>query len=208
MRNILIAVFVLTVTAYADVDTLQPDPALGKDAFVYEGAPNQCYGDSDHLSVTSSTSNHMALSYIKFVRLDNYFGATIHQVTLELYVVQLNSIALYFECAAILDSWDEDTITWSNQPWQIFGTEIQVPYPTTTDVWWSVDVTDIVSDWANGIEDHHGFILYDGNSDGNMVRFASSDEPVSTIWPKLIIDYTGDVGIASVSLGNLKAVFQ
>lgn len=207
MRIILCLIFV-AVAAGATIDTLQPDATLGKDAFVYEGVPTQNFGDSDHLSVTASDGGHQAVSYIKFTGLDAYLGTTINQATLELYVTDLSYTGTILKYGMVKNDWDEGDINWQNQPWAVTGSEVQEPYPTSIDVWWTVDVTDTVVDWADGIYDHHGFVLFDDAGDGEMVRFASSDEPDSAKWPKLILDYTGSVGVKSLSLGELKAVYR
>jgi len=206
--RIIFYLIIAVSTANATIDTLQPDADLGKDAFVYEGMPDMNFGDSDHLSITSSIAGHMAVSYIKFKELNNYFSATINQATLELYVTELGSSGLFLKYGAIASAWDEFTLDWNNQPWPIPGTEEQEPYPSGIGTWWSVDVTGTVLDWKNGTYEHRGFVILDEEGDGHSVRFASSDEPDSTYWPKLILDYTGTIGIDSVSIGELKVVFK
>jgi hypothetical protein len=207
MRIILYFIFV-AVAAGATVDTLQPDATLGKDAFVYEGVPTQNFGYYEHLSVTSSEGGHQACSYIEFVELPNYFGVTINQVTLELYVLELSYTGDYNKFGASEYAWDENAINWQNQPWAYAGSVEQELYPSQTDIWWQVDVTDIVLDWVDGTFDHYGFNLFDDNGDGDMARFGSSDNVSSAVWPKLVIDYTGSVGIESVTLGELKTIFR
>lgn len=206
--RIILCLILAAVTAEATVDTLQPNASLGKDAFVYEGVPTQNFGYYEYLSVTASTGGHRAVSYIEFVELDNYFSATINQATLELYVTDLSFTGVNLKYGAAENDWDEGAINWQNQPWAISGSEEQEPYPSNIGVWWSVDVTDTVLDWADGTNEHRGFVIFDDSGDGEMVRFASSDDPDSSNWPKLILDYTGSVGIESVSLGELKTVFR
>jgi len=206
--RILFYLLIAVSAVNAAIDTLQPDADLGKDTFVYEGMPTGNFGDSEFMSVASSSIGHTTASYFKFIELVNYFGTTISQATLELYVTTYENPGSYLTYGMIDDAWDEYDIEWGNQPWFITGTEVQETYPTGVDTWWSVDVTDTVLDWANGTYYHRGFVIFDEGDSDHAVRFATSDNPDSARWPKLILDYTGNIGVDSVSLGELKAVFK
>ncbi|HTN46185.1 MAG TPA: DNRLRE domain-containing protein [Flavipsychrobacter sp.] len=95
-------------------------------------------------------------------------------------------------------SWNEHTVTWSNQP--SFDTTHQVLSPVSTSRYsWntSFNVTTLVQDiLASGT--NNGFVLMlNSESMYREMVFASSDHADSSLWPELIINYSVDTCFSS-----------
>jgi hypothetical protein len=93
---------------------------------------------------------------------------------------------------AVLENWNEGSVTWNNQP--DFSTTVEytrtVPASVTNDfVYWSLD--DLVEGWVDGTISNYGLVLKD--TDESTVEvwkgFRSSDWGTASERPKLVVHY-------------------
>ena len=92
----------------------------------------------------------------------------------------------------ITSEWDENTVTWNNQP--RVTTQNQVTLPASTSEYQdyeNIDVTNLVQDMINNPEESFGFFL--SMKTHNFYRaliFASKENPNLNLRPRLVINYS------------------
>ncbi|MFH2144337.1 MAG: DNRLRE domain-containing protein [Bacteroidota bacterium] len=118
-------------------------------------------------------------------------GSTILNATLKLSGVNhLGGNESYL--SAITDIWDENTVTWNNQPTYDKYMSVYLPNSTYPTEDYSVDITTICQSWTDGTVANNGLILRIGPVlflGTNQLSFASSDYADSTKWPYLEVTY-------------------
>lgn len=169
---------------------LQPDGTNGIDSYVNNANPTTNYGTSTDLQWGQPTTN-VCRSYIKFDLSSIPPASTIISATLE-----LNRWAWtgggagepYDRVYRVTSSWDEGAITWNVQPsWStdtIMGTIPYVAAPGTATI--TLDTTQ----FSLMVATNYGMMLRgreDATSTGELAN--SSDDSVSSVRPKLTIDY-------------------
>jgi hypothetical protein len=188
-----------------EIDTLkisthyQPKEIFGKDAIIESLNPNQDYGDSIQFTVFSWTSggqfNH-ARALIEFDLSNIPPGTQIESAKLSLFWVSHQNLNYQtgenaFSIYRILQPWDENTITWNNQPQYTTTNKVSVPKSISpTQSYIDIDVTALVKDMINYKNESFGFLLkLDEELPYKLVTLASSDYPESSKRPKLVIYY-------------------
>jgi hypothetical protein len=118
----------------------------------------------------------------------------------------------------ILDSWDEESVTWTNKPAETTSGQISLPASSSSTENYIIDVTGFVTNWCNKTWDNYGMMLVpQSETTLNKLIFASSDYEDTTMHPKLEIYYTvqpldapydtsSENGLASVSLKSCGGV--
>lgn len=170
--------------------TIQPDSIDGKDAIVDYTNPTINYGNVVFLVVSSNSEIYR--SYLQFDLSDVPQNAVIVSADLGLCYVSSYILTSYFPVGLyeVTESWEEDTITWDNQPASSTEAEdIQdISTISTGDfVYWEID--DLVEGWHDGSIANYGVVLRDtdeSSADG-IIWFWSSE--YGSDHPKLIIDY-------------------
>jgi len=182
----------VTVTV-APIETLTLQPGSeGKDAYVIDIFSEDNFGDNFFLSVGVFTVP-FARSYLQFDLSPIPLEAVILDANLGLYYdssYELTSlpIGLY----EVTESWEENTLTWDNQPAssnEVANIQI-IPASQTNDfVYWYI--ADLVKGWYEGSITNYGIVLRDTDesSDDGGVEFFSSDCPTASQRPKLIIEF-------------------
>jgi|GEM_PF-618883 len=209
-----LTLFIVVATSSATPHELlfQPGPEVGKDALV-DSWPDYCdtnFGDSDALYIFATTLR-LRWSYVEFAELEPYVGSGYEclNATLSLYWVEGNPGPAPWLCVyRAAGPWEEDTITWNNQP-GCTGDPCVYPGPPPEEVGWvDIDcVTEFVDGWFSGEYGHYGFVirLVDENH-GYGSKFWSSDN-VRTDKPKLYVKYQC-TAVEPASLGGVKAVYR
>ncbi len=102
------------------------------------------------------------------------------------------------EVSRITGSWNENQVTWQNQPTRSGNNQVIIPAASSNYQGYMVDVTAMVQDMVNNPNNSHGFYLklVNENYYRRMV-FASSDSPHDSLSPELILNYTTPTPIAS-----------
>jgi hypothetical protein len=184
----------LLIWAPEETITIQPGIIDGKDASVDDTWPNTNWGDtSTLLYIGNATFLRIYRSYLQFDLSSVPLNAVILDADLVLYygfsgVISSLPIGLY----EVTESWEENAITWNNQPANSTEVEDIQNIPTSPiDDFVSWDVSDLVKGWYDGIITNYGMALRDTDEasvDGH-VGFRSSEYLVEIERPKLIIDY-------------------
>jgi hypothetical protein len=172
--------------------TLQPNPAAGKDAYVYDTDPTSNWGTLERITAGSGSGN-VVRAYIQFSLTSLPTNAVITSARLSLYywysiTADVAPIGIY----NVTGSWTETGVTWNNQP--TFSTSVlytvNVPAAATNNFinWY---ITDLVKAWQNGTVANYGVVLKDTDEATAEAwkRFYSSDWGTAAERPKLIIVY-------------------
>ena len=183
---------------------LQPGGMQGKDAVVRSSSVNNNFGDQQSNTVYTWTDNSTLSLKRAFLEFDLSVlptNANISSAKLSLYYNPLDFYEsfnyhtgtnnLFIE--RVTSSWDENTITWNNQPLTTTANRVNVPPSTSgTQDYLDIDVTNLVSDMHD--LGNFGFLIKmeDELNYYKGVIFASSDHPLEYLHPKLEITYSED----------------
>lgn len=184
----------VTVTvATIETFTLQPG-SEGKDAFVSTGISDDNTGDSNYLLVGYNLFDNR--TYLQFDLDPNPIpaGAVITDARIKLYQDAMFFQSKTFNGAIypVTSQWEEDEITWNNQP---NSSSTFVTFPTlydTTGTWVTCHIEDFVKGWLDGSITNYGLLIKATNesSEDTGARFPSSDNVDDiTKHPILEIDY-------------------
>jgi hypothetical protein len=202
-----LAIFIvalLAASAFGAQLVLQPDPGTGKDSHIRAGGPSSNYGTYQYLTVNWSP-NQANRGVVEFTGLSAITkGSTVNSAKLELYS-RYNSPRDYFDIFRITASWQEMTVTWSNQPAHYATRYATVLVPSAGTYAW--DVKTLVNEWVQETHPNYGFKLIKRTESSTYPYFVSSDYGTATNRPKLTVDYTPSA-IAPTSIGKVKALFK
>lgn len=176
--------------------TLDYNDVEVQDAYVYEGLPNSNYGDRVYIEVEDDDP-HDTDGWIQYeTKLTNH---TINSVNWNVYEEAgfevLSSIRIYYK---IYSSWNENLITDNNQPSYSSDYVSRTFYGFS---WNSIDMTNIFTDWFDGVEDNNGFKMRMSSS-GETMRFTSKDSTSTSLIHYLEIDYTSVDVISTTTLST------
>ena len=184
----------LLIWSPVDTITIQPGGTDGKDAEVDNLNPTVNYGYSIYLDA-GTDNNDILRSYLQFDLSSVPPDAVILDANLGLYFKGIyiipylpTQLGLY----EVTESWEENTITWDNQP--ASSTEAEDMQNITDSlkkdfVYWDID--DLVKGWYDGSITNYGMVLRDTDesSADDRIDFCSSGDITASRHPKLIIDY-------------------
>jgi hypothetical protein len=199
---ILACIFFLISNAYSqDTLFLQPGPD-GKDAQINTLHAENNYGTSVVFKSMAWTHSGVPASHRALIGFDLSFlspESTILQASLDLYFksVEPNGLEHSGENACYLmkitEPWEEDQVTWNNQPVTSMEDVVVLPQSTYPDQdYTGIDVTALVQAMVSDPEHNHGllFRLITEEYYRNMT-FASGDCDEPAKWPRLKIIYIG-----------------
>ncbi len=157
----------------ANLQIFQPDANSGYDSYVNMNSPNTNYGNSITLSVERRT-NRIRRTFLLF---DDISGlpktGIVDSSFLNLYqYAQANNNILTIQLRMVTSNWDENTITWNNQP--SFTATFLSSVNTNTNGWKRWLATDYVRGWYNGIYPNYGFLLISSNEGGTNTNYRKS----------------------------------
>jgi len=199
---IFLALVLATGTAFGAQLILQPG-AEGKDSHIREQGPTSNYGSYSYLTVNWSPTQ-AGRGLVTFEGLSAIAkGSTINSANLELYNYANNPNDT-FSIYRITGTWEEMTVTWSNQP-AYFATAYASVLVTGTGTW-SFDIKTLVNEWVQATYANNGFMIIKRTESGTYPYFCSSDN-TTYAHPKLTVDYT-PTAIAPTSFGKVKALYH
>jgi hypothetical protein len=169
--------------------TIQPDPAAGKDATVYNGEPGTNLGSYYQL-IAGSRAMGLYRAYLQF-NLDSLpENAVIISARLGLYYFD-SAISVQTPIGAYLvqGTWNENTITWDNQPTAATTPEYSLTVAPSTYGWLYWYITDLAKGWWDGSITNYGVMLRDDENWWDWKYFISSDYGTATYRPTLEITY-------------------
>jgi len=188
--------------------TIQPGPGIGQDTYGFQIYPDENYGNLETMHAGS-----INFSFLRFTQLDEYIGYEITSATLRVYVSSTTADTRYF--CRVLEPWDEDTLTWSNQP-SHSSSDYVYKYIGVLEGTINIDVTWMVQNWVDEEWENFGWCI---NNVAKLVPFAPSKFPLVafltsnstdyTSWPRLILEGPDlpEVGVQPTSLGKIKTLF-
>ncbi len=184
--------------------TLNPSTGNLKDALVANETPNSNWGSHLNTEATTWTCSSVLCNGRTLFQFDYSsipVGSIIHTAELKL-IADLNAVncitgqptygANQGYVRRVTQSWNENTVTWNNQPTFTSLGEVLVPASTSTAQNYSVDLTVMVQDFVNDPANDFGFIvmLADEIYYYKSLIFGSNDNPDTSLAPRMVISYT------------------
>ncbi len=203
----------ITYTTESNTIVIQPGQE-GKDALVWSAYPYYHFGDSPKFTcITWSHYKEVCTtrSMIEFDLTAIPSNATINDARLSLYFASQDPFPAGHTgnneswLRMITEPWEEDDVTWSNQP--AITTSYQVYLPASTDPtmdYTDIDVTALISLQFTEPDQYHGFLLQ--LADESIFKgllFASGDYMVNPdLRPRLEVNYTVNSGVIVIQPGE------
>lgn len=157
-----------------------------KDTYVSQSSPASNYGEEYKLVVRSYDGGNMR-TLLEF-SIANMTDAYIINATLILYCYHEPPSNRTYLVSRITGSWEENTVTWNNQP-NITGQKVLTTAPNET-IWWSVNVKPLLLSGeaiiAFRIEDFH-----EGDAESKTTYFYSRED-INQKNPVLLIYYMAE----------------
>ena len=182
--------------------TLRPNGEQGKDAILYDLQPDNNYGAHPQINAhawTNGGTPQTMRGLLQFDFSDIPESAIIEQVNLSLYhfVAAKNSGHSQLSGSnesvlqKVIESWNEETITWNNQPAITSIDEVTLSASVSEDQnYTEINVTNLVIDSNQQLLDNFGFMLsLKTESYYRSLVFASSDAEAEELHPKLVVQY-------------------
>lgn len=192
-------VFISCEKNSTDTMLLQPGPDEGFDAIVWNIAPDQTYAnfpEFNSLAWTYETAPCYMRGYIKFDLSGISTDRTIKNAELHLFGIQSEAHGShqsltgpnYSVLCRITESWDDETLTWSNMP--TFDDDDATLLDSCNSIQdFVIDVTDHVADMVQNPEENFGWVLKQENEAFyRKMIFASSNYENEALRPKLVIE--------------------
>ncbi|MCX6275783.1 MAG: DNRLRE domain-containing protein [Bacteroidetes bacterium] len=197
---------------------VQPNAADGKDASVTTQVPTANYGtliDYEGITWTCQSVLCNGRSLIQFDLSAIPSTANIDSAFLFLYANNnaVNGIvgqptygtdnAGYLR--RITQTWDENTVTWNNQPATTTQDEVIIPQSTSSSQDYTLDIKAIVQASVQNPSTSFGFMISEINEVNyyNSLIFGSSDAADANIHPKLKVCYTPTTAISENNFSTL-----
>jgi hypothetical protein len=195
----------LATAGGADTLLLQPGTE-GVDTFILDSYSSNNFGNEAVMSAGILTNEWRALIIWDLSALPE--GAEITSAEMGLYCFDTQGeptglLGFYL----ITDEWNEQTVTWNNQPEYDADEVLTFDWPWQGQVHY-FDVTEFVTGWYSAEYDNHGLIGI-GSVPGHAASFYTSDYEQAHDRPSLTIEYTpSDTGAVPTSLGTVKAAYR
>ena len=183
----------LVVVSLLSCAALAQSAAPNADTYTYSGAPTTNYGAGTALFVQKGSGK--SFSYLRFDLSTLPPGASVAKATLRLFVNQVvtpGQIDVY----QLNHGWVEGTLTYNNAPARGASATGGNPVAFTAsslNQFILIDVTPLVTGWANGSIANHGLELAITTPTG-AVGFDSKEAVDTSHQPELEIAMTGPVG--------------
>ena len=189
--------FTETVSSHSCL-VIRSDSTTGKDAYISSLSPNNNFGTHPDFSAhawTNGGNEVIVRGIIDFDLSGIPRGATINSASLSLYSYDSPANGSHSNqfgpnesvLIRVTSSWDENTVTWNNQPSTITQNQVFLPSSTSSiQDYINIDVTSLVEDMINDPAHSHGFLFRQVTEQYyRRMLFASSDNPDNTLHPKL-----------------------
>ncbi|MFH2142152.1 MAG: DNRLRE domain-containing protein [Bacteroidota bacterium] len=182
--------------------TLQPNAVDGKDSYIHNYNINQNLGYHDDfaaISWTNSGTPYNARCLLEFDISSIPQNATVINAFLSLYFNPTSSNGNHSgdnNCwlERITADWQENTVTWNNQPTTTTQNRVSLPASISSDQdYENIDIKYLIQDIINDTANSHGIMIKLKTEEiYRRLTFSSSDHIDSTLHPKLVITYLED----------------
>lgn len=208
-RIIIALLLLLNVHVYGQTRiTLQPGSIEGIDAFIYDYNPDSNLGDHPDFIAsawTAAGSEVIVRSFIKFDLDTIPSNAIICSAKLSLYSYDSPHYGTHSTLSGsnksylqrVLQDWEENTITWNNQPQADTVNIVQLaPSIGSIQDYTNIDVTNLIRIMSSDSIENYGLMFsLDREEYYRKMVFGSSDNLDSTLHPKLEISYIDPITI-------------
>lgn len=187
---------------HQDTLVLQPGPLAGKDSEIRDDIPNTPNGSGYDFIANAWTYGGGSVYFIQrsLIRFDLSEipqGTQIVSAALSLFCnlntnhYQLQSGENQSLLLRILEDWDEDQVTWNNQPGTTFADAIVIPKSTSqTQNYPDLDVSNNIQYWFENPTENFGWLFrLSVEMQYSCMVFASSDNPKKEWRPTLTVIY-------------------
>ncbi len=201
----LLTVFIVSQSVFSQTTTivLQPDGSVGKDAAFDNRLPNVNSGSHMEYIASAWTFNGDPVDTRSVIEFDLSVipeGAIITSALLSLYSFESSINGTHSTLSGsnasvlkrITEAWEENTVTWNNQPATTAENQLFLPATTSSDQdFIDLNVTVLVQDMMEDPDNGHGFLIKLLNeAHYRRMVFGSSDAEDVELRPKLEICYS------------------
>lgn len=178
---------------FADGQVSNTTFQASKDSYISSYTVSTNYGTDVSLSAgrfqIRLVGYHTRRSVVKYDLSSIPSNAIVVSAKLKLYQTGISGSPVLYT-GRILDSWGENTITWSNQP--SYSTTDLLTSSSVVSGWHTVDVKSHVQKMIAGVYNNEGWIIYNNDEVVNSVvnkTFASRENSNSSLRPQLQVEY-------------------
>ena len=177
-KGLLLALFSLAAVLLLPGRSTAQQATLTDDAQTSAAAPNQNFGGNASVRVSGATIR----GFFKFKLTPNLppgtTGGRIGKATLKFYVGTVTTAGT-FDVFRVTGVWDEATVTGNTAP-PIGTLESAISVDAThTNQWVTLDVTQLVKDWLDGILPNEGIALVANGGVGNVLFNSKENQTTS-----------------------------
>ena len=173
--------------------TIQPNPIEGKDSMVVNQIPDANYVDNQYFSLGNLSASVFLRGHLQFNVSSIPTEAVIVNADLKLYQYQtIGTEGFTIGLHQVTESWEENIITWNNQPDYLPSSESIVTITVGAITWLSWDIASLLQGWVDGSIVNYGILLKDTDEPmgDTFIRCYTSDYITNpNQCPKLEITY-------------------
>jgi hypothetical protein len=190
-----------SIALWGNTVRIQPGPDIGQDTFVDVDSPDYNFSDA----VTMETLLNKNRAFLQFTQLNQYLGYQITSATLEMYLDMTDWGTKLFR--RVLEPWDEDMVTWNNQPAYSTTDYLAFVNEGPSKVYYPFDVTSMVQMWLSGEWENYGWAITTG--DAEMIMYTSNFGYYYNR-PMLVLDGPNlpPLSVQPTSLGKIKSLYS
>lgn len=191
--------FEVTTDSTTIAKIYQPNSIVGKDAMIQSFLADTVFLNSRYMAALAWTNGgnfNSSRVLIEFDFSDIPIQTQIDSATLSLFWVSEGNLTGQtgenaFSIYKVTQSWQENSVTWNNQPATNTDNSVSVPKSISGEQSYiDINVTTLVQDMINNPSENHGFMIkLDEEFPYKLVIVASSDHPDQNKHPKLVVYY-------------------
>jgi RHS repeat-associated protein len=164
-----------------------------QDAIIRSSSPYTNYGDSDYILATCTPLLRISSIQRSLVNIDLSnipSNAIILSASLNLKGATHSGIGLSLLTMRVTETWDENTVTWNNQPSTTVSGYITNPSPDDPNADCEIDITAFAKGWHTGQYTNYGLMLrLYFEYPTKQLQYYSSDYSNATKHPTITIKY-------------------
>jgi hypothetical protein len=199
---IILMLMSVPIVSSANLVKIQPGPEIGQDTYGSTLHPDQNYGDSQNMEVGETN-----FAYLRFTQLDQYIGYEVTSAEIDICDWKADAYTRCF--CRVLEPWDEDTLTWNNQPASSVTEYVSHYFPQNLGELHgsTINVTWMVQKWLSGEWQNYGWCIRDY---WGPIEFLTSNCTDPTARPSLWLEGPNlpPLSVQPTSLGKIKSLYS